>query len=164
MPALPWSSREPIEPDRIYVVMSSKLPLKRSRSILGFLRDTRAIRRQLASADGLVGYSLYADLVHRTFWTFSVWGDQQHLDNFAASEPHRQIIARLRPLMDPTRKDTNMTGSPEPPPLDKWEIRHGDDIGWLPWGSGGKRPSQHHHGMRSSSTSWKAASETRVDR
>ncbi len=111
MPALPWSSRGPVEPDRSYVVMSSKLPLKRSRSILGFLRDTRAIRRQLASAEGLVGYGLYADLVHRTFWTFSVWADQQHLDSFAASEPHRQIIARLHPLMGPTRFATStMTG------------------------------------------------------
>lgn len=115
MPALPWVAREPIEAGRSYVVMSSRLPLKRSRSIVGFLRDTRAIRGQLARAEGLVGYSLYADLVHHTFWTFSVWADQAHLDSFANSDPHRQIIARLRPLMGPTKFATStMTGSDIP--------------------------------------------------
>jgi quinol monooxygenase YgiN len=115
MPALPWTSREAIQADRSYVVMASKLPLRRTRSVLGFLRDTLAIRRQLASADGLVGYALDADLLHRTFWTFSVWTDQDHLDAFASSDPHRAIIARLRPLMGPTRfSTTTMTGSAIP--------------------------------------------------
>ena len=112
MPALPWVSREPIEAGRSYVVMSSRLPLKHSRSIVGFLRDTRAIRGQLAVAEGLVGYGLYADLLHHTFWTFSVWADQEHLDSFASSDPHRRIIARLRPRMRPSRFATStMTGS-----------------------------------------------------
>ena len=112
MPALAWVGREPIEADRSYVVMSSRLPLRRFRSIAGFLRDTQAIRQQLDAVEGLVGYSLYADLVHRTFWTFSVWADQGHLDAFAASDPHRRIIARLKPLMGQTRFATStMTGS-----------------------------------------------------
>ncbi len=115
MPALPWVTRQPIEPDRPYVVMSSKLPLKRSRSIPGFLRDTLTIRRQLRSAAGLVGYSLDANLAHRTFWTFSVWTDQGSLDTFAATEPHRRIIGRLRPLMAPTRfSTTTMSGADIP--------------------------------------------------
>ena len=111
MPALPWVAREPIGPDRTYTVMSSKLPLKRSRSIPGFLRDTLAIRRQLRSTVGLVGYSLDAEIARRTFWTFSVWTDQASLDAFAAAEPHRDIIRRLRPLMGPTRfSTTTLTG------------------------------------------------------
>jgi heme-degrading monooxygenase HmoA len=115
MPALPWTTREPVKPDRTYVVMSSKLPLKRFRSVLGFLRDTQAIRSQLETADGLIGYSLEADLLHRTFWTFSVWADQEHLNAFASSDPHRQITARLRPLMGHTRFSTStMTGSAIP--------------------------------------------------
>ena len=97
MPALPWITRQPLEPDRPYSAMSSKLPLLRSRSIPEFWRDTLAIRRQLSAASGLVGYGLDADLVHRTFWTFSIWADQASLDTFASGEPHRPIIARLRP-------------------------------------------------------------------
>jgi hypothetical protein len=83
--------------------MASRLPLKRRRSIPGFLRDTLAIRRQLARADGMVGYALDAELARKTFWTFSVWEDQASLDAFASSDPHRAIIRRLRPLMGPTR-------------------------------------------------------------
>jgi heme-degrading monooxygenase HmoA len=83
--------------------MASRLPLKRGRSIPGFLRDTLAIRRQLARAHGLVGYALDAQLGRKTFWTFSVWQDQASLDAFASSDPHHAITRRLRPLMDQTR-------------------------------------------------------------
>ena len=55
MPALPWTTRGDIEPDRTYVAMASRLPLQRYRSTLRFLRYTLAIRRQLAAANGLVG-------------------------------------------------------------------------------------------------------------
>jgi heme-degrading monooxygenase HmoA len=103
MPALPWAPRRAVEPDRTYVAMASRLPLKRRRSIPGFLRDAVAIRRQLARADGMVGYALDAELARKTFWTFSVWEDQASLDAFASSDPHRAIIRRLRPPMGPTR-------------------------------------------------------------
>lgn len=103
MPALPWVQREPASPDVTYVAMASRLPLRRYSSMPGFLRDTLAIRRQLAVAPGLIGYALDAELTKRTFWTFSVWRSQEDLDSFAASDPHKRIITRLRPLMDQTR-------------------------------------------------------------
>jgi hypothetical protein len=70
MPALPWVQRQPVEPQRQYVAMASRLPLKADRSIPGFLRDTLQIRRQLAGTDGLVGYALNAQLARKTFSTF----------------------------------------------------------------------------------------------
>jgi hypothetical protein len=77
--------------------MASRLPLTSYRHVPGFLQDTLRVRRQLAHADGLVAYALNAKLIRKTFWTFSVWADQASLDTFAASEPHRNIIQRLRP-------------------------------------------------------------------
>jgi hypothetical protein len=103
MPALPWMPRRPIEPGHRYLAMASRLPLQRHRSIPGFLRDAMAIRRQLAGADGLVGYALDAEIGGKTFWTFSVWDGQASLDAFAASDPHLAITRRLQPLMGPTR-------------------------------------------------------------
>ena len=103
MPALPWTWRQAADPDRTYLAMASRLPLRRRRSIPGFLRDAMAIRRQLARADGMIGYALDAELARKTFWTFSVWDDQASLDAFAASDPHRAITRRLRPLMGQTR-------------------------------------------------------------
>jgi len=103
MPALPWTQRQAIDPGRTYVAMASRLPLRRHRSVPGFLRDAMAIRRQLARADGLVGYALDAQITPKTFWTFSVWADQASLDAFARSEPHLAITRRLKPLMAQSR-------------------------------------------------------------
>jgi len=103
MPALPWTARQAVDPGREYVAMASRLPLKRHRSVPGFMRDAMAIRRQLARAPGLVGYALDAELARKTFWTFSVWENQASLDAFASSDPHRRIIGRLRPRMGKTR-------------------------------------------------------------
>src|SRR5215467_8338422 len=108
MPALPWITREEIEPDREYVVMASSLPLRRHRSVPAFLRDTMAIRTQLARTDGLVAYGLKADLLHKRFWTYSVWRDEQSLRAFAASEPHRTIMTKLRPHMGATKFVTTL--------------------------------------------------------
>ena len=43
-----------------YLVMASHLPLKRITATVRFFRGVSAIRRQLATADGLVGYTLRA--------------------------------------------------------------------------------------------------------
>jgi quinol monooxygenase YgiN len=102
VPAVPWVEREKPGPERQYLAMASRLPLRSYLSVPGFLRDTMAIRRQLAGADGLVGYALFAELGRKTFWTFSVWRDQESLDSFARGEPHRTIIKRLSPLMGKT--------------------------------------------------------------
>lgn len=102
MPALPWTERQPLDPSGEYVAMASRLPLRRYRAVPGFLRDTLRIRRQLAESPGLVGYSLKADLLHKTFWTFSVWEDQASLHAFARADPHRQIVRRLAAHMGQT--------------------------------------------------------------
>lgn len=115
MPALPWIQRQPLDPATTYVAMASRLPLRRHRSVPGFLRDTLRIRRQLATAPGLIGYGLKADLLAKTFWTFSVWEDQAALEAFARSDPHRQIIQRLAPRMGPTRFATSTVAGDEVP-------------------------------------------------
>jgi hypothetical protein len=83
--------------------MASCLPLNKHRSVPGFFRDALTIRRQLATAEGLLGYALDAELAKKTFWTFSVWKSREHLDAFATSDPHRRIIQRLRPVMGESR-------------------------------------------------------------
>jgi hypothetical protein len=123
MPALPWTGRQPIDPARSYLVMASRLPLIAHRSIPGFLRDAMEIRRQLARAEGLVGYALNAELARKTFWTFSAWADQASLDSFARSDPHRRITQRLAPVMGPTRFET-LTVAGSRLPLRWPEIQH----------------------------------------
>jgi heme-degrading monooxygenase HmoA len=103
VPALPWIHSQPPDPATDYIAMASRLPLRRYRSIPGFLRATLRIRSQLAGTTGLIGYGLRADLPRKTFWTFSVWEDEASLAAFARSEPHRQLASRLAPHMGPTR-------------------------------------------------------------
>jgi heme-degrading monooxygenase HmoA len=102
MPVLPWTSRAVAEPDREYVVMASRLPLARFRHVPAFLRATITIRRQLARADGLIGYSLDAKLLSKTFWTLSVWRDEESLGAFAQAAPHRDRVQAIRPHMEQT--------------------------------------------------------------
>ncbi len=95
--------------------MASRLPLQHYRSIPGFLRYTMAIRKQLATADGLIGYALNAQPARKTFWTFSVWADRESLDAFAMSQPHRRITTRLGDRMGPTNFEfLSMIGSDLP--------------------------------------------------
>jgi quinol monooxygenase YgiN len=109
MPALPWTQRRTVDPGRTYLAMASRLPLRRRRSIPGFLRDAMAIRRQLARADGMVGYALDAELARKTFWTFSVWEEQASLDAFAASDPHRAATAAV-PAFAGHQPDSGLPG------------------------------------------------------
>jgi hypothetical protein len=102
MPALPWIRVCEPETDITYVVMASRLPLRSYARIPSFIRATWRIRRQLSAADGLVGYSLDAKVVAKTFWTLSAWRDQEALDIFARSEPHRGLVTAIQPHMKPT--------------------------------------------------------------
>jgi hypothetical protein len=127
MPALPWVRRQDVSPDREYTAMASRLPLRAYRSIPRFLRDTLRIRRQLATTSGLVGYTLRADLMRKTFWTFSVWTDEASLRAFAAADPHREITRGLRARMGQSRFEFfSVRGADLPPKWGDIEMRvHG---------------------------------------
>ena len=102
MPTLRWSGEVGTDPSSELVVMASRLPLMRYRSVPAFLRATIAIRRQLSTAPGLIGHSLKADLMRKTFYTLSAWSDESALNRFAAAQPHRDYVAAVRPRMLPT--------------------------------------------------------------
>jgi hypothetical protein len=89
-------------PDTECTVMASKLPLRSFLHIPRFLRWTLRIRRQLADAEGLVGYSLDAHLLRRTFWTASAWTDPAALRAFSGANPHRDATTSIRPMMLPS--------------------------------------------------------------
>ncbi len=101
MPALPWATLANPESSTPCVVMASRLPLRSYRHIPAFLVRSEAIRRQLATAPGLLGYSLHADLARKTFWTLSAWTDRAALMRFNAADPHRSAAQATRPVMQP---------------------------------------------------------------
>jgi quinol monooxygenase YgiN len=116
MPPLPWKRVQPIQPEATYVVTITKLPLRTYRRIPRIMRATWRIVRQLRRSDGLVGYSLKADLIHKTFWTTSAWSDDAAVAAFARSDVHRAAMTALQPHMDGARIETfTLSGSEVPP-------------------------------------------------
>lgn len=102
--------------------MGSRLPLRSHLHIPGFLAATLRIRRQLAEAPGLVGYALDARLFAKTFWTVSAWRSREQLEAFAATDPHRGDVGKIRSHIDPTTF-VFWTASPSDLPIRWDEVR-----------------------------------------
>ena len=102
MTALPWKSFGLPEGDKEYRAMLSYLPLNKWRALPKFVRYTYQIRRQLADSEGLIGYSLDANVPGREFWTLSVWQDEESLRRFVRSTPHSRVMMNLLPHMGQT--------------------------------------------------------------
>jgi quinol monooxygenase YgiN len=103
MPDLPWTARAQMETGTDYLVMASHLPLRRMTDTVRFFRAVLAVHKQLATADGLVGYTLRAKPLARDYWTLSVWKDNAALREFMRTPPHVQVMSSLKPLMGPTK-------------------------------------------------------------
>ena len=101
MPTLPWTApKPPPRPlDSPATVMASRLELRRLRDVPSFLAAALRIRRQMLAAPGVLGLSLIARPLHRTFWTLSAWQDQAALRAATGRQPHVQIMKHFRPLM-----------------------------------------------------------------
>ena len=102
MPVLPWKSFAAPESAREYTALLSYLPLNKWRAIPKFMRYTFQIRRQLADSEGLIGYSLHANVPNREFWTLSVWEDEESLRRFVQRTPHSRAMTDLLPDMGQT--------------------------------------------------------------
>jgi len=102
MPTLPWKSYAAPESDGEYTALLTYLPLNKWRAIPKFMRYTYQIQRQLADSEGLIGYSLDANLPSRKFWTLSVWEDEESLRRFVQRTPHGRVMMDLLPDMGQT--------------------------------------------------------------
>ena len=114
-----WKFFKDADEAREYVVLLSYLPLKKFRTIPRFLRATSKIEKQLSESQGLIGYSLHAELLKKKFWTLSVWEDRKSLGAFVSHLPHRQTMIDLAYAMSQTKfTDWAVKGSDVPPDWD----------------------------------------------
>jgi hypothetical protein len=134
MPALPWTRFASPAADQRCLVMATRLPLRRYRSIPGFLRRTNAIRHQLSRTEGLIGYGLDAKPLRKQFMTVSAWIDNEHLMRFVAAEPHRSTMRAVKPLMGGTRFITWTATAADLPPTWSDVVRR---LAEAPAGGGG---------------------------
>jgi Domain of unknown function (DUF3291) len=92
-----------MRPESEYVVLASHLPLRKFSSSVRFFRGVSAMRKQLAGAQGLMGYTLRAQPLARKYWTLSVWRDGDALRQFVRTSPHVELMKSLLPVMGPTK-------------------------------------------------------------
>jgi hypothetical protein len=120
MPTVPWRTHTPPDPTTDYVVLASRLPLRSIARVPWFVALAASVMRQLERTDGLVGYSLRAQPLAKTFWTLSAWTDQEALYAFVREMPHRAVMGKLRPHMGATRFTSwTAPGSALPIPWDE---------------------------------------------
>lgn len=74
-------------------------PSKRVRSLRVKRCEPRQRRARRLASPGVLGLSLIARPLHRTFWTLSAWQDQAALRVATGHQPHVQIMKHFRPLM-----------------------------------------------------------------
>jgi hypothetical protein len=103
MPASPWRTFGSPEPEREYVALLSYLPLKSYWRIPLCFFYTMQVVKQLASAEGMLGYSVLARPLSRRFWTLSFWMDDAALRTFVQYPPHVRIMTALAPHMGETK-------------------------------------------------------------
>ncbi len=98
----PWKwSTTPVRHDE-YVVLASMIPPRSRRSTWRLFRGSRSADKQLASPEGLIGFSPLARPLRKQYATLSVWRDEATLTAFAAAEPHRHLMRELAPEMGTT--------------------------------------------------------------
>jgi quinol monooxygenase YgiN len=99
MPTLPWTIPNPAPPGAHARAMASRFEVRSAKDVPRFFLRSLAAWRQVRSAPGCLGASLIAQPLRRVFYTLSAWENRDALDAFAAAQPHRGIMASLRPVM-----------------------------------------------------------------
>jgi heme-degrading monooxygenase HmoA len=121
-PPLPWRNVSEVHDTETYVLVTTRLPLSRYRHIPAVMRATLRIVRELARSDGLVGYSLHAQLARKTFWTVSAWRTEDDVDRFVRSPAHRAAMTGVGRHVDDARIDTAVVAGSDLPP--RWKDVH----------------------------------------
>jgi quinol monooxygenase YgiN len=119
MPASPWRTFGSSAPEQDYVALLSYLPLKSYWRIPVFFFYTAQVVKQLASAAGVLGYSVLAHSLSKQFWTLSAWRNEGALRAFVQHPPHVHVMTALAPYMDKTKFVRWMIKGSELPP--RWD-------------------------------------------
>src|SRR5436190_20989947 len=94
-PPRPWKQVATIEPEREYVAFTSRFFLRSPLRVPAFMRQSSRIMKQLATAPGLVGWSLGVNLPTLEFFTLSAWEDAESLRAFVRAGDHGEALQRF---------------------------------------------------------------------
>jgi hypothetical protein len=103
MPATPWRTCSSSHPNGDLLALLSYFSLKSYWRVPSFFYYTAQVAKQLASAQGLLGYSVLARPLSKRFWTLSAWKDEAALRDFVRRSPHVRIMTAIAPHRDQTK-------------------------------------------------------------
>ena len=78
-----------------FTSVATYLPLRRWRNVIAFIRLSMRIEEQLMKTEGVVRYGIKTDLLHKHFWTYSVWKNPESINPFVAAEPHATAVKKF---------------------------------------------------------------------
>jgi quinol monooxygenase YgiN len=93
MPATPWAATGPVDPDSPYLVMATGFTVRTRFRMGGVISATRRLWSGISQVDGLVGWSLRADVARGRLATLTAWRDEASLDAFVRGEAHAATVA-----------------------------------------------------------------------
>ena len=99
----PWKSMKSLDSDAEYVVLASSIPARRMSSTGRLFSGASAVRKQLETTEGVMGFSLLARPLRKQYATLSVWLDEPALAAFTHARPHGDLMANLSKEMGPTK-------------------------------------------------------------
>ena len=102
MPASPWRTFGSPDSNGDFVALVSYFRLKSYSRVFPFFLYAPRVMKQLAEAEGLLGYSLLAQPFSKRFFTFSAWQNEADLRAFVQHPPHLLAMTALVPHMDKT--------------------------------------------------------------
>jgi hypothetical protein len=94
-PPRPWKQVAPIDLDRGYLGFTSRFFLRSPLRAPAFMRRGTKIMNQADRAEGIIGWSLGANLPTLEFYTLSAWTDPESLDAFIRSGDHGEALRQF---------------------------------------------------------------------
>jgi hypothetical protein len=98
----PWLVRDKTATEPV-LVMTSRFEVKSTTNVPRFMFLALRAYFQALGAPGVVGVSLRAAPLKRSFWTLSSWQDEKQLREYSLSQPHRNIMRVLGPVTETAR-------------------------------------------------------------
>jgi quinol monooxygenase YgiN len=83
--------------------MASRFDLRTLGAVPRFFLASLRIRRQMLASPGVLGVSVIAKPLSKTFFTLSAWQDRDALDAAVARQPHAQTMAYFHSRMAQAR-------------------------------------------------------------
>src|SRR6266496_1762709 len=91
MPTLPWTAPKDAPAVEEAYVMASRLEVASLRAVPRFFLRSLVAWRQVKAAPGLLGASMVAEPLKRTFWTLSAWDGRSSLYEYARTVPAGEL-------------------------------------------------------------------------